>query len=128
LRAAKLERFLESTLAQAGFTLEEVVDPALYQNRPAWAIYYRGQDCKLQISWSARDGGIDYFLALPDAPNELGLLNESKKWRLMLMLSNVRDDLVTPSPDADDETEMSWLKALFETHFAAAHTALLRKE
>jgi hypothetical protein len=125
MRAQELERFLEPALSQTGFRLEEVDDPFLYQNRPAWAIYYRGQDCKLQVSWSARDGGIDYFLAPPDAPNEFGLLNESKKWRLMLMLSNVRDDLVTPAPDADDETEMSWLKALFETHFDAAHAALL---
>lgn len=125
LRAEKLERFLAPTLSRVGFRLEEIDDPVVYQNRPAWAIYYRGPDCKLQIAWSARDGGIDYFLAPPDAPNEFGLSNESKKWRLMLLLSNVRDELVTPSLNADDETEMSWLKALFETHFAVSHTVLL---
>lgn len=128
MRAELLERFLDPALSQAGFRLEELDDPLLYQNRPAWAIYYRGQDCKLQVAWSARDGGIDYFLAPLDAPNEFGLLNESKKWRLMLMLSDVRDDLVTPAPDADDETEMSWLKALFEIHFGAARAALLSDE
>jgi hypothetical protein len=128
LRAAKLERFLEPTLSQAGFKLEELDDNAVYQNRPAWAIYYRGQDCKLQISWSARDGGIDYFLAPLDAPNEFGLANESKKWHLMLMLSNVRDALVTPAPDADDEAEIAWLKALFEIHFDAGRAALLGEQ
>jgi hypothetical protein len=46
----------------------------------------------------------------------------------MLMLSNVRDALVTPAPDADDETEMYWLKALFEMHFDAAHAALLGEQ
>jgi hypothetical protein len=88
-------------------------------------IYYRSQDCKLQICWSARDGGIDFLLAPLDAPYEFGLLNGSKKWRLMLMLSNEHDDLVTPAPDADDETEMSWLKALFEIHIDSARAALL---
>jgi hypothetical protein len=57
MKAAGLERFLESTLSRSGFRLEELEDPLLYQNRPAWAIYYRGQDCKLQVSWSARGGG-----------------------------------------------------------------------
>jgi hypothetical protein len=125
LRAERLERFLAPTLSQVGFSLEKVDDPVVYQNRPAWAIYYRGPDCKLQVAWSARDGGIDYFLAPPDAPNEFGLSNESKKWRLMLLLSNVRDELVTPGLDADDEAEMAWLKALFEIHFDAAHAVLL---
>lgn len=57
MRAAKLERFLAPTLSQVGFRLEEVDDPVLYQNRTAWAIYYSGSDCKLQIAWSTRDGG-----------------------------------------------------------------------
>jgi hypothetical protein len=128
VRAVKLARFLESTLSHAGFRLEKIDDPTFYQNRPAWAIYYRGQDCKLQVSWSARDGGIDYFLAPLDATNEFGLLNTSKKWHLMLMLSNKRDNLVTPAPDADDEAEIAWLKALFEIHFDAACAALLGEQ
>jgi hypothetical protein len=105
---------------------EKIDDPIFYQGRPAWAIYYRGPDCKLQVAWSARDGGIDYFLAPPDAPNEFGLLNESKKWRLMLLLSNVRDELVTPGLDADDEAEVSWLKALFEIHYRRGPCSALK--
>ncbi|WP_428341819.1 hypothetical protein [Mycobacterium sp.] len=128
MRAAELERYLEPTLSGAGFKLDGLEDPSTYQNRPAWVIFYQGQDCKLQISWSARDGGIDYLLAPLDAPNEFGLSNKSKKWHLMLMLSNVRDDLITPAPDAASETEMSWLKALFEIHFDAAHAVLLSEK
>jgi len=128
MRAAELEHFLEPTLSQAGFKLDEIEDPTVYQSRPAWVIYYRGRDCKLQICWSARDGGIDFLLAPLDAPNEFGLSNKSEKWQLMLMLSTEHDDLSTPPPGVDDETEMSWLKALFEIHFDAARTALLSQE
>jgi hypothetical protein len=125
MNPAELKRFLEPTLSHAGLRPDEVDDAATYKERPAWAIYYRGQDCKLQVCWSARDGGIDFMLAPLDAPNEFGLSNRSKKWRFMLMLSDADDDLPTPAPDADDGTEMSWLKSLFEVHFETARTALL---
>lgn len=112
-------------MTRAGFKLDKIEDSTSYQDRPAWVIYYSSDDCKLQISWSARDGGIDFSLAPLDAPNEFGLLNKSKKWHLMLMLSKAEDNLVTPGPDADDETEMAWLKALFEIHIDSARAELL---
>src|SRR5262245_22203374 len=124
MQALQLERFLEPTLTRAGFELDRIDDPTSYQDRPAWVIYYCGGGCKLQVCWSARDGGIDFLLAPLDAPNEFGLSNESKKWHLMLMLSTVQDNLVTPGPDADDKTEMAWLRALFDIHIGSARTAL----
>jgi hypothetical protein len=124
MKATELERFLEPTISQAGFKLSAIEDPTIYQSRPAWVIYYLGDDCKLQICWSARDGGIDYLLAPLDAPNEFGLLNESKKGRLMLMLSRARDNLVTPGVDADDQVEMTWLQALFAIHIDSARAEL----
>lgn len=124
---AEVGRFLEPTLSHTGFKLVEIQDAAIYQHRPAWAIYYRGQDCKLQICWSARDGGIDFMLAPLDAPNEFGLLNMSEKWQFMLMLSDAHDDLTTPGLDADDSAVLSWLEALFEIHFEAARSTLLAR-
>ncbi|WAC90262.1 hypothetical protein [Mycobacterium sp. Aquia_213] len=124
MKPAELERFLEPTLSRAGFKLDEIQDTEIYGGRPAWAVYYRGQDCKLQICWSARDGGIDFMLAPLDAPNEFGLVNRSKKWQFMLLLSDAHDALATPGLDADDNEVMSWLEALFKVHFAAAHDAL----
>jgi hypothetical protein len=124
-KPAELARFLKRDISDAGLRLDEIADSVSYQDRPAWAIYYRDPDCKLQICWSARNGGIDFLLAPLDAPNEFGLLNGSKKWRFMLMLSDAHDDLPTPVPGADADTEMSWLKALFEVHFQPARAALL---
>ena len=121
----ELARFLDPTLSHVGFRLDEIQDSAIYRDRPAWAVYYCGRDCKLQICWSSRDGGIDFMLAPLDAPNEFGLLNPSRKWQFMLLLSDAHDNLTTPGLDADDNTLMSWLKSLFEVHFEAAHDALL---
>ncbi|PRC43178.1 hypothetical protein C6A85_000000106690 [Mycobacterium sp. ITM-2017-0098] len=112
-------------MSRSGFTLEEVQDPTTYAKRPAWAIYYRGHDCKLQICWSARDGGIDFMMAPPFAPNDFGLADRSRTWQFMLMLSGAHDDLDTPSPDADDIAVMSWLKALYDAHFSSAHSKLV---
>ena len=114
------------TLARAGFVLDEVQQGVAYGERPAWAVYYCSDDCKLQVCWSAREGGIDFMLAPLDAPNEFGLTNRSKKWHFMLMLDKSVDDLATPTIDADEETWWTWRKALFEAHFDAARTALLR--
>jgi hypothetical protein len=124
MKPTEEERFLEPTLSHAGIKLDEIHDAAIYGDRPAWAVYYRGQDCKLQICWSARDGGTDFMLASLDAPNEFGLLNRSKKWQFMLLLSDARDDLATPGLDAKDDAVMCWLEALFRVHFEAAHNAL----
>ena len=128
MEPAEVERFLEPTLSHAGFKLDDLHDAAIYGTRPAWALYYRGQDCKLQICWSARDGGTDLMLAPLDAPNEFGLLNRSNKWRFMLLLADAHDALTTPGLDADDEQVTSWLSALFQVHFEAARKALLSRE
>ena len=127
MKPAELERFLEPTASAAGLNLDEVQDPVSYGDRPAWAIYYRGQDCKLQVLWSSRNGGTNFMIAPLDAPNEFGLANQSKKWRYMLQLSNAHDDLATPRVGADADTVMTWLKALFEIHFDSARNALLSK-
>ncbi|BBY95675.1 hypothetical protein MGALJ_53440 [Mycobacterium gallinarum] len=127
MKPVELERFLKPTLSNAGFTLDEVQEPIVHGNRPAWAVYYRRSDCKLQVCWSARDGGIDFMLALPDAPNEFGLTNDSKEWHFMLLLSDAEDNLETPGLGAQDDTILTWLQSLFDIHFEPAHRALLQR-
>jgi hypothetical protein len=45
--------------------------------------YYRGDDCKIQVYWSPRDGEINCMIAPVDAPNESGLRNHSRKWHYL---------------------------------------------
>ena len=128
MKPAEVERLLEPTLSHAGFKLDGIHDAAIYGDRPAWAVYYRGQDCKPQIRWSARDGGTDLMLAPLDAPNEFGVRNRSKKWQFRLLLADAHDALTTPGLDADDEQVTSWLSALFQVHFEPARNALRSRE
>ncbi len=127
MKPVELDRFLEPTLSNAGFKLDEVQESVVYGNRPAWAVYYRSNDCKLQVCWSARDGGIDFMVAPLDAPNEFGLINNSKKWHFMLLLSDAQDELDTPGLDAGDDTLLVWLQSLFDIHFEPARRALLSR-
>lgn len=120
-----LERYMAPTLVARGFDLIGVDSDLEYGERPAWAVFYRGSDCKLQICWSAREGGTDFMLAPLDAPNEFGLENRSTKWRFMLALSDATDDLGPPPLGAADDELWAWRKALFDTHFESACAALL---
>jgi len=61
------------------------------------------------------------------APNEFGLVNESRTWDFMLLLSDASDDLQTPGMFADENAIMQWLKALLKIHFGPARAALLAK-
>lgn len=42
MKPIELKRFLDPTLTNAGFELDEIVDPIEYGERPAWAVFYRG--------------------------------------------------------------------------------------
>jgi hypothetical protein len=124
MSSSDVEQYMGETFADLGFGLDEVDADVVYGERPAWAVFYRGPDCKLQVCWSAREGGVDFMLAPLDAPNEFGLVNRSKKWRFMLALSELTDDLGTPPLGATTDAVWAWRKALFDTHFEAARSVI----
>lgn len=123
----EVQRFMGRKLESLGFTLNEVQNDLIHAELPAWAVYYNRSDCKLQVCWTAREGGVDFMLAHPDAPNEIGVANRSKCWYFMLALSEVDDDLGIPPLNASPGTLWAWRNALFDTHFGAAHAALVRQ-
>lgn len=124
MSSSDVEKYMASTLVERDFVLDQTDSNIVYEERPAWAVFYRGPDCKLQICWSAREGGIDFMLAPLDAPNEFGLENGSKKWCFMLALSDATDDLGSPPLGAGPDELWDWRKALFQTHFDAARRAV----
>ncbi len=124
----EVNRYMGALLSRLGFVPDGMDSDLEYGGRPAWAVYYRGDDCKLQVCWSARDGGIDFLIAPPDAPNELGIANPSKKWRFLLLASDFDEGLETPALAAGTGAWWAWRSALFEVHFPAARGALMRAE
>jgi hypothetical protein len=119
-----VEKYMGPTLSRYGFELEAIEPAVEYGERPAWAVYFHSVDCKLQVSWSAREGSVDFMLAPVDAPTEFGLVNKSKKWRFLLSLSDFDDGLATPPLNAGTETWWRWRIALFEAHIVQARAAL----
>jgi hypothetical protein len=117
---ADVDHFLGPTLSGMGFELDEVQPDLSYKERPAWAVFYRRDDCKLQICWSAREGSTDFMLAKPTVPNGFGLENSGRGWHFLLMLSDFEDGLATPRLDADDETWWRWRKTLLLAHLPVA--------
>lgn len=127
MKPSDLAEFLAPSMSRAGLALDEIQDDITYAERRAWAIYYRSADCRLQICWSEREEGIDFMLAKLCAPDEFGLLNQSKTWHYMLLLSDIDDDLPTPGLYADEIEVMVWLRDLFEIHFGSARAVLLSR-
>lgn len=124
MKAEELADFLGSDMFARGLELDEIRDPWSHGDRPAWAIIYRRQDCKVQVCRSARDGGIDFMLAPPDAADTFGLSDRTGTWQFMHLLSRARDNLVTPAASANDNELMAWLRELFRIHFASASEAV----
>ena len=122
-----VDQHLGPMLASLGFALEAADNTLVYGDRPTWAVYYRSADYKLQICWSAREGGIDFMLAPLDATDTFGLTGSSDGWRHLLALSRSDDDLQPPPVDADEETWWTWRKALLLAHIDEARGALLPK-
>lgn len=74
----EVQRVVGPFLSDLGFVLDEVVD----EGGSIGAIaYYRGQDCRIQVYYTAREGEINAMIAPLDAPNEHGLYGRSGKWR-----------------------------------------------
>lgn len=119
-----VEKYLGPTLTKLGFRMDGADSAIAYGDRPAWAVYYRGSDCKLQVCWSAREGSMDFMLAPLDAPNKFGLSSRAEGWQFMLMLSRSEDSLQTPSLQASDEVWWQWREALLLAHIQEARAAL----
>lgn len=124
MSVSDVEKYLGSAMAKLGFTLDKIDDSVIYGERPACAVYYQASDCKLQVCWSGREGGVDFMLAPIEAPEEFGLSGRSKGWQYMLMLSTSDDGLRTPSLEASEEVWWGRRKALLLAHIEEARAEL----
>ena len=126
--AMEVDRHLGSLLSEYGFVIDEVTEGIEFKDRPAWAVFYRRDDCKLQICWSAREGSTDFMLAKPDVPNGFGLAADATGWHFLLMLSDFDDGLATPAIDAGSDVWWEWRSELFVAHFPYALRSLQRQK
>lgn len=118
--AMEADRHLGWLLSEYGFLIDEVIDGIDFKERPAGAVFYRRDDCKLQICWSAREGSSDFMLAKPDVPNAFGLAADATGWHFLLRLSDFDDGRSMPAIDASSEVWWQWRSELFVAHFPYA--------
>ncbi len=122
-----VEKYLGATLAEHGFVRYAVEPDITWRDAPAWAVYYRSPDCKLQVCASDREGGDLVLLAALDAADVFGFASESvRSWSTPRMLDRVKDDIGRPPEYGSGEQAVwEWHRKVLEAHLAAACAALV---
>jgi hypothetical protein len=70
-------------LIRMGFALAGIDNSADEGGRNASVVYYHGQDCKIQLYDSSREGEINVMIGPLKAPDEFGLHNRSSMWHYL---------------------------------------------
>jgi hypothetical protein len=131
-----VEDILGPTLVNLGFAVEAVDDAVDEGGRLGSVVYYRANDCRLQVYWSSRAGEINCMIAPIDAQNEPGLYGRGGMWHylkeftarpnlpleeLVKVLQAERANFVTWAK------WLRWLRGQIERDFEAAHLAIAKK-
>jgi hypothetical protein len=128
---ADVEAKVGPLLENLGFILDEVDDNPDKGGIPRNIVYYRSDDCRLQIYYSAREGEINCMIAPLGAPNEFGL--NAEKWYYISYFSKRADlppeerlRLAIAEVQAYDN-RLDWVKDRIIKHYEAAHAGILGK-
>ncbi|TDO06502.1 hypothetical protein EV580_6594 [Mycobacterium sp. BK086] len=126
-----VQTIIGSLLSERGFTVDEIDERPLVGGRPPHVVYYRSNDCKIQIYESRRDGETNCMIAPVDAPNEFG--PNSTKWHYL-------DRFAQPREPATPETlraaiaeyrsyanPVEWVRDHIVKYYDDAHRGILAK-
>jgi hypothetical protein len=78
LFSVEVEAIVGPVLAERGFVMDEVDDRPDAGGRERHVVYYRSNDCKVQVYQSSRDGEVNAMIAPADVPNHFG--PQAEKW------------------------------------------------
>jgi hypothetical protein len=122
---ADVEKYLGPTLAEHGFTRYAVEPDITWHGAPAWAVYYRSQDCKLQVCAADREGGTAILLTALSTPDRFGFDVNGPRWYSLRWLDKTADNLGDPPPyGSGEDAQWNWDKKLLEAHLGAASAVL----
>ncbi|WP_142281587.1 hypothetical protein [Mycobacterium kyorinense] len=131
---AEVEAVVGPLLADLGFTLDEVDNNVDEGGRRGSVVYYRSDDCKIQVYRSSREGSVNCMIAPLDASNVFGLSDQSYKWQYFTKFSpavNVSlEELVQQvsfEPQTDKE-QLEWVRDRIVEYFDVAHAGILEME
>ena len=127
--AAGVQTIVGPSLMERGFVLDEIDDGSDEGGRSRHVVYYRSNDCKLQVYESAREGEVNCMIAPLDVPNEFGL--RAKKWQYLTRFAT-RPDL-----PLDELAELArveyeaysnplyWVRDRIVKYYESAHAGIL---
>ncbi|BBZ18614.1 hypothetical protein [Mycolicibacterium gadium] len=129
--SAEVQSVVGPMLSELGFELDAVDDNVDEGGRRASVVYYRADDCKIQIYQSAREGNINCMIGPVDAPNEIGLHDRSGRWQYLPRFSPQPDvpleELVKSVTFAarSDAEQLERVKTTISENFETARSGIL---
>jgi hypothetical protein len=133
---SEVQTIVGPLLTDMGFTVYEIDNNVDESGRTGSVVFYRSQDCRIQIYYSSGEHEINAMIGPLDAPNEHGLYDRSGKWHYF---NDFSDEPVPPleelvaklrSERANFESTPKWLewikKERIGRYFHSAHEAILK--
>jgi hypothetical protein len=118
-----------------GFVVDSIDNDVDEGGRTGSVVFYRSQDCKIQIYYSSREREINAMIGALDAPNEHGLYARSREWHYFNDFSDEPklplEELVPKlrSERANFENTPKWLEWIkrerIARYFESAHAAII---
>lgn len=124
-----VQTFVGPWLTERGFVLDEIDDSPDEGGRGQHIVYYRSNDCKIQVYESSREGEVNCMIAPLDVPNEFGL--RAKKWQYLTRFTNRPDlplrelaELARAEYDSYGNP-LDWVRDRIVKYYEAAHAGIL---
>jgi len=127
--STEVQTIVGPVLEQLGFVLDEIDDRPDEGGRRQHIVYFRSEDCKVQVYESAREGEVNCMIAPIDVPNEFGL--RARKWQFLTRFSK-RPDLplaelaeLARAEYKSYSNPLEWVRDRIVKYYEAAHKGIL---
>jgi hypothetical protein len=127
--STEVQTIVGPVLKQLGFVLDEIDDSPDEGGRRQHIVYFRSEDCKVQVYESAREGEVNCMIAPIDVPNEFGL--RARKWQFLTRFSK-RPDLplaelaeLARAEYKSYSNPLEWVRDRIVKYYDAAHKGIL---
>lgn len=130
--ASDVETTIGPLVKKLGFVVDEIDDGPDEGGIARHIVFYRSNDCKLQVFDSRREGEINCMIAPLEAPNKFGLT--TKRWHYINRFSAKRTDIspqerlqIAIAEAEAYENQLEWVRDRIIKHYEAAHAGILEK-
>ncbi len=126
-----IQEIVGPALAALGFTLDQIDDrPDPERGGSRNIVYYRSDDCRIQIYQSSREGEINAMIAPRDADNEFGL--RADKWQYLTRFAELPDLPFEELMESERvkyesyDSPVVWIKDRILEYYPVAHAGIIQ--